>query len=54
MSDISKPIEETRDLGWMLYDMDFTDPQNAIPRFFRAHMENGVVPTDPREVEVRG
>ena len=37
------PIDETRDLGWMLYDLDFTDPADPKPRFFRARMENGVV-----------
>ncbi len=41
-----KTIEETRDLGWMLYDMDFPDPKNpnkADPRFFHAKMENGTI-----------
>ncbi|QOJ08800.1 type I-C CRISPR-associated protein Cas5c [Nitrosomonas sp. H1_AOB3] len=37
-------IMETRDLGWMLYDMDYaktaTTPQ---PRFFRAQLKNGVL-----------
>ena len=42
------PIAETRDLGWMLYDMDFTDPK---PQFFHARMENGVI--DLRNAEVR-
>lgn len=43
-------ISETRDLGWMLYDMDYSDPQNIQPMFFRAQMENGVV--DLRNCEV--
>ena len=50
-----RPIAETRDLGWMLYDLDFGDPADPKPRFFRAALENGVlnVPAwdDP---EVRG
>lgn len=51
----ARPIEETRDLGFMLYDMDFSqDIDNPRPLFFRAIMENGVVNTDRREVEVRG
>lgn len=36
-------IQETRDLGWMLYDMDYSDPVNITPMFFRAQMVNGVV-----------
>ena len=37
------PIPETRDLGFMLYDLDFGNPQDPTPRFFRAQLENGVV-----------
>ncbi|MEW6612147.1 MAG: type I-C CRISPR-associated protein Cas5c [Pseudomonadota bacterium] len=37
------PIAETRDLGWMLYDLDYSEPTNPQPRFFQARMENGVV-----------
>jgi CRISPR-associated protein Cas5d len=37
------PIAETRDLGWMLHDLDFTDPTGPQPRFFRALMKAGVV-----------
>ena len=32
-----------RDLGLMLYDMDFSDPKNITPMFFRATMRNGVI-----------
>ncbi len=50
-----KPIDETRDLGFMLYDMDFAqDKDNPSPLFFRAYMDKGVINTDRREVEVRG
>lgn len=38
-----KPITETRDLGFMLYDMDFTDINDPQPAFFKAKMENGVI-----------
>lgn len=41
---------ETRDLGFMLYDMDYRDPKNIQPMFFRAKLENGVL--DLRNVEV--
>lgn len=37
------PIEESRDFGWMLYDMDFTDPNFVRPMFFKAEMINGVI-----------
>ena len=36
-------IQETRDLGWMLYDMDYTNPDGITPMFFRAQMVDGVV-----------
>lgn len=32
-----------RDLGFMLYDMDFTDPKSIRPLFFRAVMRDGVI-----------
>lgn len=32
-----------QDLGFMLYDMDFSDPENIYPVFFRAKMVNGVI-----------
>jgi CRISPR-associated protein Cas5d len=37
------PIEETRELGFMLYDLDFRDLENPKPTFFRATMEKGAV-----------
>lgn len=36
-------IPESRDLGYMLYDMDYTDLQNIRPMFFRAQMADGVI-----------
>ena len=36
-----KPISESRDLGWMLYDIDFKN--NMDPVFFRAEMQNGII-----------
>jgi CRISPR-associated protein Cas5d len=46
------PIDETRELGWMLHDMDFADPAEPQPRFFKAKMVRGVVDCDEREVEM--
>ena len=43
-------IPESRDLGFMLYDMDYSNPENIQPMFFRAKMENGVI--DLRDCEV--
>ena len=36
-------IQETRELGWMLFDMDYSNPANITPMFFRAQMVNGVI-----------
>ena len=36
-------IPESRDLGWMLHDMDFSDPGDPHPRFFRAEMKAGAI-----------
>ena len=43
-------IQESRDLGWMLYDMDYRDPENITPVFFRAKMENGTIDLTSCEV----
>ena len=43
-------IAETRDLGWMLHDLDFTYPSEPQPVFFRAQMTAGVIEVDAREV----
>jgi CRISPR-associated protein Cas5d len=43
-----EPVSETRDLGLMLWDIDF-GPKGNLPRFFRARLKQGVlkVPDDP-------
>ncbi len=46
------PIAETRDLGWMLHDLDFRDALDPQPTFFHAHIRQGVVECDEREVEM--
>ena len=45
------PIAETRDLGWMLHDLDFTNPADPQPRFFRAQMTAGVVEVPPFDAQ---
>ena len=36
-------IDETRDLGFMLHDLDFSNRNDPLPRFFRAKIESGAV-----------
>lgn len=38
-----------RDLGWMLWDMDYTDPQDIKPKFFRAKLADGAMDVPPLE-----
>jgi CRISPR-associated protein Cas5d len=49
------PIAETRDLGFMLHDMDFSKLADPQPRFFRAQLENGTMQVPAWDsAEVRG
>jgi len=41
---------ESRDLGLMLYDMDYSDPQHIKPLFFMARLENGVMQVSGEKV----
>lgn len=36
-------LKGMKNLGWMLLDMDYSDPQNIQPMFFQAEMNNGVL-----------
>lgn len=40
-----------RDLGWMLYGLDFSNPDDIRPVFFKAEMQDGVI--DLTKVEVK-
>ncbi len=40
---------EEKDLGIMLYDLDYSDPENITPLFFRAKLQNGVLNVPPLE-----
>jgi CRISPR-associated protein Cas5d len=42
------PIPETRDLGWMFYDFDYSNPVDPKPLFFRPKIENGVITVPAR------
>lgn len=49
---LDKPIQESRDLGLMLYDMDFEkNVEKPDAMFYRAKMENGVIIVPPRNGE---
>lgn len=51
----AKPIDETRDLGWMLFDLDYTDPKSPQPLFFKSMMRSGVIDVPSKDSdEVRG
>ncbi len=52
VADEAPALTESRDLGWMLYDMDFGDPNDPRPRFFRAELQGGVI--DLEKVKVIG
>lgn len=43
-------IDETRPLGLMLYDMDYSDPGDIQPTFFRAELLHGVLEVAGAEV----
>ena len=42
-------IGETRSLGLMLYDMDYSDQKNIQPMFFMAELKNGVMEVAGKE-----
>ena len=49
---LDAPIRETRDLGIMLYDMDFeANLSNPPAMFYRTKMENGVIIVPPQNSE---
>ena len=48
-------LKGERNLGWMLWDMDYSDPENILPLFFRATLRDGVLEVPTRDSgEVRG
>ncbi|MEG1431895.1 type I-C CRISPR-associated protein Cas5c [Eubacterium sp.] len=42
---------ETLDLGYMLYDMDYSDPEDIKPLFFHGVLQNGVLDLTNLEVQ---
>lgn len=50
----ASPIAQDHDFGWMFYDLDFTDPANIKPMFFRPEMKQGLISVPhPESEEVR-
>ena len=50
-----KELLGERDLGWILWDMDYTTPEDIRPLFFRGTLRDGVLEVPARESgEVRG
>jgi CRISPR-associated protein Cas5d len=49
--DLMPPITESRDLGWMLYDMDYSEPKDIKPMFFRVRIANGIISVPPPDSE---
>ena len=45
-----RPLNETKDLGIMHYDMDFS-AKTAMPVYFHARMEDGVIDVPPIDSE---
>lgn len=45
------PINESRDLGFMLYDMDFSDENDPRAMFFRAQVKKGIIEVPPIDSE---
>ena len=50
---LMEKINPDDDLGWMLYDLNYADPEHPHPEFFKARLESNTVNTDRRTLEVR-
>ena len=44
-------LKGERDLGWMLLDLDYSDPENITPLFFRGILRDGVLEVPPLHSE---
>ena len=44
-------LKDKQELGWMLYDLDFSDAEDITPKFFKATLNEGVL--DLTNLEVR-
>ena len=44
-------LKGEKDLGWMLLDMDYSDPESITPHFFRATLRDGILEVPPMYAE---
>ena len=42
-------LNGVRELGYMLWDLDYSDPENIAPLFFRAALRDGVLEVPLRD-----
>ena len=50
---LQQPITDTRDLGWMLYDIDYSGAK-PMPLFFEARLDAGILAVpEPNSPELR-
>lgn len=47
------PLTGKRDLGWMLYDLDFSNPRDIQPKFYHPIMQDGIIEVGELAKEVR-
>jgi len=47
------PLTGRRDLGYMLYDLDFSNPRDIQPMFYHAILQDGVIDVSELAKEVR-
>jgi CRISPR-associated protein Cas5d len=50
-ADNDRPLQKSSNLGWMLYDIDFSDAQDPRPLFFRASLDNGIIQIPRKDSE---
>jgi CRISPR-associated protein Cas5d len=50
-NEADQPILEDRDLGFMLYDMDYSNPKDVRPVFYRPQMRQGVIEVPHQDSE---
>jgi CRISPR-associated protein Cas5d len=50
---LTEKINPDDDLGWMLYDLNYDDPEHPRPEFFKARLESNIVNADRKMLEVR-
>ncbi len=51
MPDCPEELKGSKDLGWMLLDLDYSDPGDIKPKFFRACLKDGVMTVPPMNGE---